>query len=112
LSNGEGIAYWRPQVMRHSHPDGRVEYAVHDVYFARGGSVVTYTEHARSARKATVEELEAWLRSMLPEAKEGVVCGDLGYTHDADDLALWLDYIGDTPIDYAAEDEASASGSG
>jgi hypothetical protein len=98
---GADIAYWQPRVMRHTRPDGRVEYAVHDVFFDRGGAVVTWTMHARSPRKESVIELEAWLRSVLAEEKEEVVCGDLGHTHTASDhLSHWLEHIHDPPIDY------------
>jgi hypothetical protein len=98
------IAYWQPRVMRHTLPDGRTEYAVHDVYFGRDGGVVTYTEHARSARKGSVAELEAWIRSAIAEGQAEVVCGDLGYTHMAEDhLTHWLEHIHDPPIDYPSE---------
>lgn len=98
----EELTYWRPQIMRHSHLDGRVEYAFHDVYF-RGGKVISYTVHARSDRKATIEELEEWTRNKLPEAQRGLVCGDLGDTQHADDLDLWLVHMGDPPINYVPD---------
>lgn len=98
----EGFTYWRPQVMRHRDSDGCFEYAFHDVYF-RDGKVISYTEHARSDRKATIEELEEWTRNKLPESRHGLVCGDLGYTYDADDLELWLLHVGDPPIDYVLD---------
>lgn len=108
MSDDESIAYWHPQVMRHTHRDGRMEYAFHDVYFSHDGSVITYTTytvHARSERMATVAELEAWLRSTLSAAGGGIGCGDLGYTHDADDLALWLRHIGDPPTNYETDND-------
>jgi hypothetical protein len=100
------IAYWQPRVIRHPLPDGSAEYAVHDVYFGKDGDVITYTEHARSARKGSVAELESWIRSVLSEGKMEVVCGDLGYTHTIDEhLSHWLEHIHDPPIDYQMEGE-------
>jgi exonuclease III len=95
-----GIAYWQPRVMRHTLADGSVEYAIHDVYFGKDGSVVTYTEHARSARMSSVAELESWIRALLAEGSVAVECGDLGYMHSAEDhLRHWLEHIHDPPID-------------
>jgi hypothetical protein len=90
--------------MRHVGSDGRVEYAFHDVYFAGDGSVITYTNAARSARRGSVAELEAWVRDNLDRAREGVVCGDLGYVHSDEDLALWLDHIHDPPIQFESDE--------
>lgn len=95
----EDLTYWRPQVMRHRLPNGRFEYAVHEVYFSADGSVVTDTVDALSERKGSVEELAAWLLGKLPEAEEGIVCGDLEYTYGDEDLTLWLAHIHDPPID-------------
>lgn len=97
---GEDGDYWRPQVMRHIQDDGVVEFAFHDVYFSQSGSIRGCTIHARSNRKATVQELEKWIRQCLADSPCGVNCGDLGHTHDVEDLLLWLDQIGDPPIDY------------
>src|SRR5262245_32155750 len=100
------IAFWQPRVMRHSLADGRTEYAVHDVFFGSDGVVVTYTVHARSARKGSVTELEAWIRSVLADGQAEVVCGDLGYTHSADEhLRHWLEHLHDPPIDYEPEEK-------
>src|SRR4051794_24034661 len=95
-----GFTFWQPRVMRHSRPSGGQEYAIHEVYFAKDGVVQCYTEHALSARLPSVEELEAWTRSVLPEGESGVVCGDLGYTYDAEDLIHWLEYVRESPIEY------------
>jgi hypothetical protein len=100
MVEGEEIAYWRPQVMRHAGSNGRVEYALHDVYFAGDGSIISYTVAARSVRRRSVAELEAWVRENLDRAREGIVCGDLGYVHSDEDLALWLHHIHDPPIHY------------
>ncbi len=95
------IAYWQPRVMRHILPNGASEYAVHDVYFGKDGGIVTYTEHARSARKGSVADLEAWIRSVLSAGAQEVICGDLGYTHTAQEhLSHWLEHLHDPPLDY------------
>src|SRR5262245_45167317 len=94
------LTFWRPQVMRHSLPGGENEYAIHEVYFAKDGVVHSYTEDALSPRMASVDELDAWIRSVLPEAESGVTCGELGHTYDAEDLTLWLEHVRDQPIDY------------
>jgi hypothetical protein len=87
--------------MRHTLPDNTTEYAIHDVYFGHGGGVVGYTEHARSDRKRSVAELEAWIRSVISNGLAEVVCGDLGDTHYADEhLSHWLEHVHDPPIDY------------
>jgi hypothetical protein len=97
---GKELAYWRPQVMRHVGSDGRIEYAFHDVYFAGDGSMITYTLAARSVRRDSVAELEAWVRDNLERARDGIVCGDLGYVHSGEYLALWLDHVHDPPIQF------------
>ena len=95
--------YYEPRVMRHTRADGTVEYAFHDVYFTVYGEVRTYTQQARSARMPSVAELQRWLTDMLPQAENGVKCGDLGYVHYAYDLARWLRRVHDRPIDYEHE---------
>ena len=60
---GEDGGYWCPQVMGHVRDDGGgAEFAFHDIYFSQSGSIRGYTIHARSDRKATVEDLEEWVR--------------------------------------------------
>ncbi len=86
--------------MRHVGSDGRVEYAFHDVYFAGDGLVITYTIAARSVRMGSIADLGNWVRENLDRARDGIVCGDLGYVHSDEDLALWLDHIHDPPIQY------------
>ena len=95
-----GFTFWQPRVMRHFLPGGGHQFAIHEAYFAKDGVVQGYTEHALSARMPSVEELEAWIRSVLPEAASGVVCGDLGYTYDPEDLSHWLEYVRDKLLDY------------
>jgi hypothetical protein len=101
---GKELAYWRPQVMGHVGSDGRVEYAFHDVYFEGDGSVITYTLAARSMRRGSVAKLETWVRDNLERARDGIVCGDLGYVHSDQDLALWLDHIRDPPIQFETDE--------
>jgi hypothetical protein len=103
VADDEEVAYWRPQVMRHLRPDGRVEYAFHEVYFSQDGSVVSYTADALSERTGSVEELEAWVSINLDGSRDGIVCGDLGYTYADEDLALWLKHITDPPLDYESD---------
>ncbi|WP_437607672.1 hypothetical protein WMF20_43375 [Sorangium sp. So ce834] len=97
--------YYQPRVMRHARSDGTVEYAVHDVYFSLYGDVEGYTKHARSPRMPSVAALQTWLEETLPMAATGVVCGDLGYTHYAPQLAQWLRHVQEEPLDYESEPE-------
>jgi hypothetical protein len=101
--DGERIAYYAPRVMRHRIDEGRCEYAIHDLYFDADDKVTTYTKAARSNRFSTVAELKAWIVEVLPKAENGIVCGDLGYSHSAYHLSHWLEHVDDPVIDYASD---------
>ena len=94
------LTFWQPRVLRHRLPDGSAEYAIHEVYFTKDGSVVTCTEDALSDRRSSVADMESWIRLVLSEGKVEIVCGDLGYTYDEENLGHWLLHVHEPPIDY------------
>ncbi len=93
---------WKPQVMRHRIHDGSVEYAIHDVYYDEGGRPTSWTEHARSPRFPSVDNLRDWVDLQLRTPDVGVICGDLGYEHNHTDFELWRAHLDDPPIDYSS----------
>jgi hypothetical protein len=92
------IAYWRPRMMSHGRPDGRLEYAVHEVYFATDGSVAGFTDAAVSPRCLSTGELHDWIKAQLAAPDDGVSCGDLGYIHGHGAFRLWLTHIDEGPV--------------
>jgi exonuclease III len=72
---------------------------VHDVYFADNGHVEGHTAEARSPRMESVDALRNWLREQLQQDVPTIVCGDLGYAHNREDVALWPEHINDVPVD-------------
>ncbi len=94
------LAYWEPRVMRHQDPSGRVEFAVHEVYFDTNGAVVSWTPDAVSPRAPTVEALREALRALLASGGEEMVLGDLGETYPREDLEWWLQNLDLPPLEY------------
>lgn len=95
--------YWRPQVMRHS--GDREVYAIHEVYFYRGGGVAGYTTDSLSDRYPTIVNLKSELESFLKSELESIQCGDQNYTYDKADVEFWLKHINDPVLEYEDEPE-------
>ena len=94
----EENTYWRPQVMRHSAP--KVEYAIHEVYFFKNGTVAGYTGDALSNRYESIFALKEALEELKNSGENNIKCGDLGYDYTNFDIELWLKHISDPFIEY------------
>ena len=94
------IAYWEPRVMRHQDPAGRLEFAVHEVYFDTSGVVVSWTPDAVSPRAHTLEALREALHGLLTSGAEELVLGDLGETYPREDVEWWLQNLDIPPLEY------------
>lgn len=63
---------WDWRVVRHEE-EGRTWYGIHEVYFGKGGTVLTMTEDPIEPYGDTLEEIIQDLRDMLKVAETGLV---------------------------------------
>lgn len=96
-----GIDRCLPRVLKHTYPDGRTEYAIHDVYFRGDGSIYGYSRFARSIRTSTVAELKQWiLQNLDTQASETrLTCGDQNKPAMGADFRLWLRHLELSPLE-------------
>jgi hypothetical protein len=97
------IDNWQPRVMRHHQGNEGELYAIHEVYFGKDNTVVTYTEDTLTPKKGSVSELKDFLLSSLNQEKEEFEMGDSRYIYSKEDIELWLNYIDELPINYENE---------
>ncbi len=86
--------------MRHQNPSGRMEFAVHEVYFDIQGAVISWTPDAVSPRASTVDALRKALRTLLASGEEEMVLGDLRETYPREDVEWWIQQLDIPPLEY------------